>query len=366
MQFIDLQAQQNKIREKIDHRIKSVLDHGKYIMGPEVFELEKQLAEYVGVKHCITNSSGTDALLMAELALGIGPGDEVITTPLTWIATVETIELLGAKTVFVDIDPETYNIDEKLIEAAITEKTKAIVPVSLYGQCSDMSGINAIADKHGIAVIEDGAQSFGATHAGKRSGSLSTIGCTSFFPAKPLGCYGDGGACFTDDDELAEKIRWIRVHGQKTRHDVQCIGINGRLDTIQAAILLEKLAIFPDEVEKRQKVAALYNKKLASAVEVPVVRPENTSVYAQYTISCADRSALQAKLKAASIPSGVYYPNTAHLQPAYKHLGYKIGDFPKAESVVDNILSLPMHPYLQDEQIDKVCDVIKQACAAEV
>ena len=243
MQFIDLKAQKVRI-EKINQKIQQVLSHGKYIMGPEVFELEAQLAAYVGVKHCISNSSGTDALLMAKLALGIKPGDEVITTPLTWISTVETIELLGAKTVFVDIDTDTYNIDACLIESAITEKTKAIIPVSLYGQCSDMTAINSIAKKHNLAVIEDGAQSFGATHYGKKSGSLATIGCTSFFPAKPLGCYGDGGACFTDDDELADKMRWVRVHGQRKRHDVQMIGINGRLDTLQAAILLREIGYF--------------------------------------------------------------------------------------------------------------------------
>lgn len=366
MQFIDLKAQQARIEKQIHKRIQAVLAHGKYIMGPEVFELEAQLAEYVGVKHCISNSSGTDALLMAKMALGIRPGDEVITTPFTWISTVETIELLGAKTVFIDIDKDTYNIDASVIEAAITEKTKAIIPVSLYGQCSDMTTINQIAEKHNLAVIEDGAQSFGATYNGRRSGSLSTIGCTSFFPAKPLGCYGDGGACFTDNDELAEKMRWVRLHGQKSRHDVQMIGINGRLDTLQAAILLEKFAIFPDEVGRRQRVAEYYNQRLSGIVKTPVVLAENTSVYAQYTIACHNRGRIQSKLKESNIPCGIYYPVPAHLQPAYQYLGYKAGDFPKAESVVNTILSLPMHPYLQEAEIDQVCDAVKLACAVEV
>ena len=366
MQFIDLKTQQKIIKDKIHLRINQVLDHGKYIMGPEVFELEERLAEYVGVKHCISNSSGTDALLMAQLALGIGPGDEVITTPFTWISTVETLELLGAKTVFVDIDEDTYNIDARLLEKVITNKTKAIVPVSLYGQCSDMTVINAIANKYSLFVIEDGAQSFGATHNGIKSGNLSTIGCTSFFPAKPLGCYGDGGACFTNDDELAEKMRWIRVHGQKTRHDVRCVGINGRLDTIQAAILLEKLAIFPGEVVRRQEVANLYNEKLSPYVKIPVILENNTSVYAQYTISCSDRNALKETLSDYEVPSGIYYPKPAHLQQAYKHLGYKLGDFPVTESIVNNILSLPMHPYLQVDEIEKVANVIAQVNLVEV
>ena len=364
MQFIDLKVQQARIENKIKRRIQDVLSHGQYVMGPEVFELEHQLAKFVGVKHCISNSSGTDALLMAELALGIGRGDEVITTPSTWISTVETLELLGAKTVFVDINPMTYNIDASLIEAAITDKTKAIVPVSLYGQCSEMSVINGIAKKYNLAVIEDGAQSFGAYHYKKRSCGLSTIGCTSFFPAKPLGCYGDGGACFTDDDELAEKMRWIRVHGQKTRHDVQCVGINGRLDTLQAAILLEKLAIFPEELKLRQNVASLYNNRLEGVVETPKVLKENTSAYASYTLSSEKRAKIQSKLKENDIPFGIYYPVPAHLQPAYAHLGYKVGSFPKAESVVNTILSLPMHPYLRTDEIDQICNVVKKGSLA--
>ncbi len=361
MQFIDLEKQQERIEQKIKKRIDQVLSHGKYIMGPEVFELENLLADFVGVKHCITNSSGTDSLLMAGLALGIGKNDEVITTPLTWISTVEIIELLGAKTVFVDIDPHTYNIDHCLIENAITSKTKAIIPVSLYGQCSDMQVINSIAKKHNLFVIEDAAQSFGALHNKRRSCGLSTIGCTSFFPAKPLGCYGDGGACFTDDDDLAERMRWIRVHGQKTRHDVQCVGINGRMDTMQAAILLEKFAIFPEEIALREEVALRYNNAISDYVETPKLLDVNSSVYAQYTISCDDRQTIESKLKQNSIPYGVYYPKPAHLQPAYHHLGYKVGDFQVTETTVKNILSIPMHPYLTTEDISKVSNAIEQA-----
>ena len=366
MQFIDLSIQQTRIKANLDQRIQDVLAHGKYILGPEVFELEAKLAQYVGVGHCVSCSSGTDALSMSMIALGIKSGDEVITSPFTWISTVEAIVRLGAKAVFVDIDKDTYNVDASLIEAAITEKTKAIIPVSLYGQCSDMTAINAIAKKYNLAVIEDGAQSFGATHHGKRSGGLAIIGCTSFFPAKPLGCYGDGGACFTDNDELAEKMRWVRVHGQRKRHDVQMVGINGRFDTLQAAILLEKFAIFPDEVERRQRVAESYNQRLSGVVKTPDVLPENTSVYAQYTIACDDRDRIQAQLKEAGIPCGVYYPVPAHFQPAYQNLGYNSGDFPVAESIVSKILSLPMHPYLEEEQIDQICDVVKGSCLVKM
>jgi UDP-2-acetamido-2-deoxy-ribo-hexuluronate aminotransferase len=365
VEFIDLKTQQTRIKTKIDQRIQLVLAHGKYIMGPEVFELEKKLAEYVGVKHCITNASGTDALLMAEMALGLGAGDEVITTPLTWVSTVETLHLLGVKTVFVDIDPKTYNLDASLLEAAITPRTKAIIPVSLYGQCCDMRAINRIAEQHQLTVIEDGAQSFGATHHGQRSGALSTIACTSFFPAKPLGCYGDGGACFTNDDALAEKLRWIRSHGQRERHDIQLVGINGRMDTLQAAILLEKLAIFPDEIKRRQQVAAWYDDVLKDLIITPFIQPDNTSVYAQYTICCHDRDALQKILKEKGVPCGIYYPKPLHVQPAYVSLGYQWGDFPHAERATQSILSLPMHPYLERASIETIADILLMAVAQE-
>ena len=357
--FKDLQT---SIKHKVDKAIQNVLAHGKYT-GTRGQNAGGRACFYAD--NTITNASGTDALLMAEMALGIGRGDEVITTPLTWVSTVETIQLLGAKTVFVDIDPRTYNLDANLIEAAITDKTKAIVPVSLYGNCCDMTAINRIAEKYDLAVIEDGAQSFGATHAGKRSGSMSTVATTSFFPAKPLGCYGDGGACFTDDDELAEKIRWIRVHGQKARHDIQLVGINGRLDTMQAAILLEKFAIFPGEVERRQQAASWYNESLSGYVETPYLPPENTSVYAQYTIRDSRRDKIQAELKERGIPSVIYYPKPAHVQPAYAELGYKLGDFPVTERAVTEIFSIPMHPYLTTDQVEEVASTIKNAIKSE-
>ena len=306
MQFIDLQAQQARIKDQIDRNIQKVLTHGKYIMGPEVAELEERLADHVGTRHAIGVSSGTDALLIALMALGVGHGDEVITTPFSFIATAETIVLLGAKPVFVDIRPDTYNLDPALIEEAITPRTKAIMPVSLYGQCADFDAIDAIAQRHGLPVIEDGAQSFGATYKGRQSCGLSTIGCTSFFPSKPLGGYGDGGACFTNDDALAKAMREIRVHGQDRRYHHPLIGVNGRLDTLQAAVLLAKLDIFPDEVKARERIGARYTEELGGAVVTPFVEPHNTSVYAQYTVQVASRVAVQEHLKAADVPTAVH------------------------------------------------------------
>lgn len=348
MQFIDLAAQQKKIRTSIDRRISQVLDHGKYIMGPEVFELEAILAEYVGVPHCISCASGTDALLMALMALDIQPGDEVITVPYTWISTAEVIALLRAKPVFVDVQPDTFNMDPDRIEAAITPRTRAIMPVGIYGQCADMTRINAIAERHGIPVIEDGAQCFGATHHGRRSCNLSLIGCTSFFPSKPLGCYGDGGAIFTTDDDLADRMRQIRIHGQKVKHQHPLVGINGRLDTLQAAILLEKFALFPEECEARAKIGQRYDTLLADipGITTPVIAPGNTSVYAQYTILAKDRDALSATLKSRDIPSVAYYTSPLHLQGAFSDLNHKPGDFPVSEHVASHCLSLPMSPYL--------------------
>jgi UDP-2-acetamido-2-deoxy-ribo-hexuluronate aminotransferase len=306
--FIDLKTQQRQIYPQLERRIQAVLNHGKYIMGPEIRQLEEKLADYVGVKHGIAVSSGTDALLIALMALGVGQGDEVITTPFSFIATAETIVLLGAKPVFVDIDPRTYNIDPSQIEAAITEKTKAIMPVSLYGQCADFDAINAIAEKHSLPVIEDGAQSFGATYKGQRSCGLSTIGCTSFFPSKPLGCYGDGGACFTNDDELAQIMLEIRVHGQDRRYHHARIGINGRMDTLQAAIVLAKMDIFPAEVAARTRIGDGYTTILQDIVTTPYIAPDNTSVYAQYTIQVDNRKSVLEKLKAQGIPTAVHYP----------------------------------------------------------
>jgi len=329
MDFIDLKSQQALIREKLDKRISTVLDHGRYIMGPEVTELEERLADYVGVKHVVGASSGTDTLLIALMALGIGLGDEVITVPYTWISTAEMIALIGAKPVFVDVDETTWNMDPSLVEAAITEKTKAIMPVGIYGQTADMTAINAIAERHGLPVIEDAAQSFGATHHGNKSCSLSTIGSTSFFPSKPLGGYGDGGALFTDDDDLAATMRQIRSHGQAKKHHHPILGLNGRLDTIQAAVVLTKLEIFDDEKQKRQEVAATYNEQIsqkADNVALPQVGEGNTSVYAQYTVLAEDPVALNGSLSESGVPSVSYYAVPLHLQPVFKDLGHQPGD----------------------------------------
>ena len=360
MQFIDLKSQQARIREDIEARIQKVLDHGQYILGPEIKEMEEMLASYVGVKHCVGASSGTDTLLIALLALGIGPGDEVITVPYTWISTAEMIALVGAKPVFVDIEESTMNMNASLLESAITDKTKAIMPVGIYGQTSDMKEICGIAERHGsIPIIEDAAQSFGATHHDKKSCALSEIGSTSFFPSKPLGCYGDGGALFTDDDEIAEIMRQIRVHGQMEKHHHPRLGINGRLDSIQAAIVMAKMAIFDEEILKRQAVAEAYNARLdRDDITLPKVAPHNTSVYAQYTILCEDRDSVQSALKKAEIPAVPYYAVPLHLQPVFNDLGYVKGDFPVTEMVSDRCLSLPMNPYLSEEEIDRVCQAV--------
>jgi len=360
MQFIDLKSRHRLIKDRIDVRIQTVMKHGQFILGPEVKELEEKLADYVGSKHCVTVSSGTDSLLIALMALGFGVGDEVITVPYTWISTAEVIALLGAKPVFVDIRLDTWNMDESLLESAITEKTKAIMPVSIYGQTSDMDSINKVAGRHGLPVIEDAAQSFGATYKGKRSCNLSTIGSTSFFPSKPLGCYGDGGALFTNDDELAEKFRWIRVHGQERKHHHPILGINGRMDTLQAAILLEILEVFPDEVQKREQLGQTYSEGLAKldGLEAPRIREQNTSVYAQYTILSEHRDDIQKFLKEKDIPSVSYYSVPLHLQPVFKNLGHKAGDFPVAEKVADQCLSLPMSAYLRQQNQAKIVQEI--------
>jgi UDP-2-acetamido-2-deoxy-ribo-hexuluronate aminotransferase len=361
MQFIDLKTQQARIRPALDAAIARVLDHGQYIMGPEVKQFEEKLAAYTDVPHCITCASGTDALLMALMALDIGPGDEVITVPYTWISTAEVISLLRAKPVFVDVRPDTFNLNPEKLEAAITPNTKAIMPVGIYGQCADMSGINAIAEKHHVPVIEDAAQCFGATHHGQKACNLSVIGCTSFFPSKPLGGYGDGGAIFTPDDELADRMRQIRIHGQKVKHQHPLVGINGRLDTIQAAILIEKFALFEEECALRAEVGRRYDALLADVpgVRSPVVADGNTSVYAQYTILYKDRDALSQKLKAAGIPSVAYYTAPLHLQGAFADLGYKRGDFPVSEQIAAQCLSLPMSPYLTEEEQQMVAKAMK-------
>lgn len=362
MDFIDLSTQQQKIRSQLDLAIGKVLDHGRYIMGPEVFALEEQLAEYVGARNCISVSSGTDSLLIAMMALGIGPGDEVISVPYTWISTAETIALLGAKPVFVDICAKTLNLDETLLEAAITEHTKAIMPVGIYGQVPNMSRISEIAAKHSLSVIEDAAQSFGATHHGKKSCGLTLVGSTSFFPSKPLGGYGDGGALFTDDDQLAERFRYIRLHGQESKNFHSLVGINGRMDTIQAAIVLEKLKLFDNELLQRQNVADNYKECLASVPQIRTlsVSDFNTCVWAQYPIFVKRRDDLLAFLKTKEIPTVAYYPLPLHLQPVFSDLGHVRGDFPVAEQCSDNVLCLPMDPYKSHSQIRHVCESIKQ------
>lgn len=357
IEFIDLKSQQALIKEQIDAGIQRVLAHGQYILGPEVADLENRLATLVGAKHCISCANGTDALQIALMALGVTPGDEVITPGFTYIATAETVALLGAKPVYVDIDPRTYNLDPLLLEAAITPRTKAIIPVSLYGQCADFDAINSIAAKYHIPVVEDAAQSFGATYKGKRSCNLTTIACTSFFPSKPLGCYGDGGAMFTNDDELAVVLRQISRHGQDRRYHHVRVGVNSRLDTLQAAILLAKLEIFEKEVLLRQQVAQSYE-ELLNAAEIsttPYIEPHNTSVYAQYTIKVKDRDTLQAKLKQLGVPTAVHYPIPLNKQPA---VADSTASLPLGDEVAEQVMSLPMHPYLTIEDQEKIVECL--------
>ncbi len=358
--FIDLQAQYQEYKAEIDKEVGEVFASAGFIGGPKLDSLEKNLAVFTGVKHAIGCSSGTDALLLALMALDIKAGDEIITTPFTFIATAEVIAFLGAKPVFVDIDEKTYNIDPSRIEAVITKNTKAIIPVSLYGQCADMDAINAIANKHNLVVIEDACQSFGAEYKGKKSCALSTIGCTSFFPSKPLGAYGDGGAIFTDDDFLASKMRMLLNHGQNERYKHKYVGINGRLDALQAAILDVKLRHFDKEVKLRQEIGQRYSALLADAdIVTPFIENENTSVYAQYSVRVKDRASMVAKLSEQAIPTAVHYPMPLHLQEAFIYLGYKMGDFPISERVSEEIMSLPMSPYLTNEQQDFIVNAIK-------
>ncbi len=347
--FIDLKTQYHSLKEKIDQRIHTVLNHGQFILGPEVEECEKKLAEFVGAKHAISVSSGSDAIMMALMALGIKAGDEIITSPFTFVASAEMPVVLGIKPVFVDIEPDTFNLDAKLIEKAITPKTKAIMPVSLYGQTADMDAINAIAKKHNLFVIEDAAQSFGATYRGKRSCNLSDIGCTSFFPAKPLGCYGDGGAIFTNNDQWAKVLKEIRVHGQASRYYHTEIGINGRLDTLQCAILIPKLERFPWEIEQRQKIADRYHdafSKFEGKMNLNRVRSERTSVWAQYTVSMKNRDAFAEAMKAKGVPTSIHYPMPVHEQPAYKQ--FRSGSLPICETAAKQVISLPMYPDMTD------------------
>jgi UDP-2-acetamido-2-deoxy-ribo-hexuluronate aminotransferase len=363
MQFIDLKIQYQRYKSEIDARMRAVLDHGHFIMGPEIAELESKLAEYVKVKHCLTVASGTDSLEIALRALDIGHGDEVITVPFTWISSAEVILLVGAKPVFVDIRPDDFNMDIDKLEAAVTPHTKAILPVSLFGQMPDYDRINAIAAKHNITVIEDAAQSFGATQNGKRSCGVTRIASTSFFPAKPLGCYGDGGALFTSDDALADKMRAIRTHGGLQRHYHPYVGMNGRFDTLQAAVILAKMPHFDWEVEQRNRIGARYTEQFKRSdgrgqIVPPQVMTGDTHVYAQYTIRVANRDGLGEHLKELGVPSAVYYPKCLHEQPVFAPLGYKMGDFRESERASREVISLPMHPFLTEEEQDGIVEAV--------
>ncbi len=358
--FANLKRAYQAQQKEFDLALQKVLDSTKYIMGPEVENLENQLSAFTGSNHAISCSSGTDALLLALMALDIGPGDEVITTPFSFISTAETIALLGAKPVFVDIDEASYNIDASLIESKINPTTKAIIPVSLFGQVSDMDAINALAEKHSLTVIEDAAQSFGATYKGKKSCNLSTLACTSFFPSKPLGCFGDGGAVFTNNKGLAEKIKCIRLHGQTQRYNHKYIGLGARLDTLQASVLLVKLKRYEEDVKRRQEVANRYHKLLQNNLNTPQINKENTSVWAQYSIRLTSRDEVQKKLQEKGVPTSVHYPKPMHLQECFEYLGYKEGDFPVSESVSKEIISLPMNPYISPEEQEYVCNELKK------
>jgi UDP-2-acetamido-2-deoxy-ribo-hexuluronate aminotransferase len=359
--FAKLQDQYQLYKEEIDDAIQAVLDKSNYIMGEEVKELERGLEKFTGVNHAISCSSGTDALLLAMMALDIKPGDEIITTPFTFIATAETIALLGAVPVFVDIDEDTYNIDPMLIEAKVTAKTKAIIPVSLYGQPPQMDEIQDIANRHGLKIIIDGAQSFGSTYRGKMDSTLGDISTTSFFPAKPLGCFGDGGAVFTNDDELADKIRSLRVHGQSKRYHHQYIGMGGRLDTIQAAVLNVKLKHYHEDLKIRQDVAQKYTQALQGLdMVLPTIDSSATSAWAQYSVRVQNRDRVQAGLKEQGVPTAVHYPMPLHLQEAFEYLEYQKGDFPITERISSEIMSLPMNPYVTDEEIAYIVNCIEK------
>lgn len=366
MEFIDVKTQYRRYKEEIDQAIHAVLDHGAYILGPEIRELEEKLARYVGVKHAITVANGTDALMMALMAYDIGPGDEVITVPFTWISSAEVIPLIKAQPVFVDIEPDTFNIDVNKVQEAITPRTKAIIPVNLFGQMADYTALKAIAAKHHIPIIEDAAQSFGATQNGKQSCSVTEIGSTSFYPAKPLGCYGDGGALFTNDDHLGSKLRALRTHGGEVRHHHIYIGLNGRFDTIQAAVVLVKLKYFNEEIRLRDQVAKRYDERLRDYCIIPQVSEGNTSTHAMYTIRVPNRDEVVAHLSKAGIPTGLYYPKCVHEQPCFSYLGYKQGSFPVSEAASKEVLSLPMHPWLTEEEQDHICAKIAECVVAPV
>jgi len=366
MQFIDLAAQQKRIRPQIEAGFRRILDHGQYILGPEIRELEDKLAAYVGMPHAVSVASGTDALLMPLMVEKIGPGDAIFTSTFPFIATAEVITLLGATPVFVDIDPETFNIDPQKLEAEIERvkaekklKPRGIIPVDLFGQPADYRAIQTIADKYGLFVLEDAAQSFGASQRAKKAGALAAVAATSFFPAKPLGCYGDGGMIFTDDKNIFDQLLSIRVHGQGVdKYNNVRVGINGRMDSLQAAVLLAKMEIFAEEIEMRQEVAARYSEMLEGKVKVPRILPENISAWAQYSVLHPRRDDVIKKLRENGIPTAVYYPIPLHLQQAFADLGYRKNDFPVAEKIAGEIFSLPMHPYLEKQDQEKICQII--------
>jgi len=362
MDFIDLKSQFRRIENQVRDGFDAVLAAGNYVMGAPVLTLETRLAEFCGAAHCVAVANGTDALMLSLMALDVQPGDEVITTPFSFFATTEAIVQLGARPVFVDIDPVTWNLDPAHLADAITPRVRGILPVGLYGQCADMDAISAVAERHGLWVIEDAAQSFGATYGSWRSCNLARIACTSFYPAKPLGCYGDGGACFTSDEALAARLRCLRDHGQAGRYRHVAVGLNSRLDTLQAVVLHAKLDIFEDEIAARQRVADDYASALAAACPVvapPRIMPGRSSVYAQYTIELAQRDAVQDAMKARGVPTAVHYPQPLHLQPALGSLGHTAGDFPAAEAAAQRVLSLPMHPYLASSDVERVVDALR-------
>jgi len=361
MDFIDLKAQYTEYKEDINRAIAEVLEHGQFIMGKEVRELEERLAEFVGVKHCISVGSGTVSLEIALRALGIGPGDEVVTVPFTWISTAEVILAVGAKPVFVDIEEDSFNMNTDLLARAITENTKAIMPVSLFGQMPNIEAIEEIANHHNLPIIEDAAQSFGAERNGRKSCGATIVGSTSFFPAKVFGCYGDGGALFTDNDELATAMSAIRNHGGVKRGHHTLVGLNGRFDTLQAGILLAKLPYFKKEIEDRARIGARYSELLSNDCITPVIYQGNTHVYAQYTIRIANRDGTKAKLQEAGIPTAIYYPKCLHEQPVFEPLGYQWGTFPASEKVSREVLSLPMHPFLEVTDQDRIVSAVLEA-----
>ncbi|HXK20859.1 MAG TPA: DegT/DnrJ/EryC1/StrS family aminotransferase [Polyangiaceae bacterium] len=360
MQFSDLQQQHERFKEAIDRRLARLFAHGQYIMGPEVRELEDELSRYVGVAHAITVKSGTAGLELALRALGVGPGDEVITTPFSWISAAETIALCGARPVFVDIEPDGFNLNAAQVERAVTARTRAILPVSLFGQLPDFTELSAIAERHRLFVIEDGAQSFGASQAGRRSGSFSTVGVTSFFPTKPLGCFGDGGALFTSDGALADKLRALRAHGAAERGQYTLVGHNARLDTLQAAILLAKLPRLDAELDERRRLAQRYDRALAGYFRTPLLLPGNDHVYAQYTLRVAERDKLAARLSEAGIPTAVHYRKCLHEQPVFAGLATP-GSLPEAERAAREVLSLPLYPGLRAEDQQRVIDALTRA-----